>query len=213
MDPRQFDRLATALASSGSRRRLLRGAAGSVVAGVALRLGLTGADAASCTRAGKKCKKHKQCCSGFCLHDGTCGCAADADCNDHNGCTVEICGPTSHQCYHIPVTDNCVECSSDHQCAGGVCCHGRCCPSGATCGGQSAGAGVCCTTCGNGQQCCDQIQANEGSLTLELAACVGEGQFAGYLSFCCAGGGGGYQKDPDTGQVGAWCVQPQRVFP
>jgi hypothetical protein len=72
---------------------------------------------------------------------------------------------------------------------------------------------VCCATCGNGQQCCDEIHVDNGGLTLEPAACVGEGQFDGYLSFCCAGGNGEYTKDPNTGQIGAYCAQPQAVFP
>jgi hypothetical protein len=211
MDPRQFDRLATALAETGSRRRLLRGAAGSVVAGLALRLGLTGADAASCTRTGKKCKKHKECCSGFCLDDGTCGCAVEADCNDGNGCTLEICGPESHRCYHVEVAQTCAECHSDHQCAGGVCCHGRCCSAGSTCVGEVAGAGVCSVTCGNGLQCRDQIAVDRGTWTVDLGVCVGEGQFDGYPSFCCPGGNGRY--DEVNGQPEAHCVMPVGFFP
>ncbi len=214
MDPQNFDRFVTALATSGSRRRLLRGAAGSVFAGLAFRFGLSGADAASCTRTGKKCKKHKECCSGFCLDDGTCGCAADADCDDKNGCTVEICGPVSHQCFHVEVTVDCVECHSNHQCDSGACCHGRCCPSGSTCVGESAGVGVCSAICENGDVCRDQISVGPGgALNLEPGICVGGGQFEGYPSFCCPGGSGGYGRDPETGEIGWGCVMPQRVFP
>jgi hypothetical protein len=74
MDPQQFDHLTRAMARETSRRDALRLIGrGSVAAGLLVLLGSGSAAAAQpCVRGGKKCKQHRECCSGVCRPDGVC---------------------------------------------------------------------------------------------------------------------------------------------
>jgi hypothetical protein len=76
MDPQRFDALARACAVSGSRRAIVR-RLGALVGGGALLVAVPGVAAANhraghCTKLGKKCHKHKDCCGGLCGDEGVC---------------------------------------------------------------------------------------------------------------------------------------------
>ena len=210
MDGERFDRLTRALSDGMSRRRAVRAFAGSLVAVAvaAAKPGAAGAD--DCKRADKPCKKHSQCCSGLCVPEtGLCGCTAPADCDDRNGCTVDLCGPVSHQCFHLEFGSSCVQCRSSAHCPGrGACCGGRCCAPGATCSTNSLGLPVCCPTCENGQSCCDVISFDptgaSGGYEIDPGICVGGDACP---SFCCPGGQGGCGVAED-GSIFVVCSSP-----
>ena len=71
MDGQRFDALTKALTSATSRRRVLRGLAGSPIGGLGLAVARGGADAAICPSGkrsyGSFCTTNAQCQSGFCF--------------------------------------------------------------------------------------------------------------------------------------------------
>jgi hypothetical protein len=94
---RSFDELASALASGNiSRRRALKLMGAALVGGTLASLGIreAAADPPGCKRAGKRCKRDTQCCSGNCSSSGTCAAAC---------------------------VSNGVSCTSDSQCCSGNC--------------------------------------------------------------------------------------------
>lgn len=105
-----------------------------------------------------------ECAPGYKDCDGTCiptsDCCTHADCDDNDGCTVDICGPTSHKCLRIAISLTCESCTSGSTCSSGTCCGGRCCPEDSTCSVNQQGYEVCCPSCDLGS-CCDQISLYE----------------------------------------------------
>ncbi len=73
MENERFDRIAKALAGTGSRRSTLRAWAAAPLAAVLAGLGATGAAAATCKKPGRKCGKDKDCCNKRCKK-GKCRC-------------------------------------------------------------------------------------------------------------------------------------------
>jgi hypothetical protein len=215
MDANRFDQVAKSLATTTGRRNVIKVASAGIIAGVSSWLGSGSVDATRCVPYGRRCRRNTPCCSGACQEDGTCGCASNADCDDRSACTLDLCGPTSHQCFHYDLSSStapCQECRRDRQCGeGGTCCHGRCCRNGATCTVSEQGLPICCTTCENGASCCDQIAFEEGesgtTFIIHAEGCLGQGQYQGYPSFCCGGAPGGYVEDPD-GTIRSHCVSP-----
>jgi hypothetical protein len=170
MDGHRFDALAKTAAADGTRRAFLRG----LVAAVALALPgqrALGAppDGKGCKRDGINCKRDDQCCSGWCSpYSGECElagkdipvigeCVTNADCDDGDPCTYDVCGNLSGMCFHDPIP-SCQACTGSGSCPhGGSCCDGRCCPEGSECRPDPQGTGkdTCCNPCGEGW-CCDQ---------------------------------------------------------
>ncbi len=66
MDAARFDHLTKRLSGTGTRRRVLHGLLGAVLAAVHGRLHLDRAEAKDCTKVGKLCGTDADCCSGFC---------------------------------------------------------------------------------------------------------------------------------------------------
>lgn len=198
MDSTRFDALTRSLATAANRRVFVRSAFAAVAAGVGGAFGHASAVAAECKRGGKRCKKHKQCCSGMCVPDP----AAGAKSKDKDGtcCTPDpkrttcrgLCGPQINNCGQRvkcgkcctpdarevtcagvcgPQTNNCdvvVECG---KCGDEICLDQNECASGECCEGACCGEDIPSTAaCCNGA-CCDCFQNN---------APGGGGQF-----FCC----------------------------
>ena len=200
MDGHRFDDLAKTLAATSSRRQaaktLLAAAAGGALAllgrrdaGATRQAGCTGygrvcANGGCCTTRGATCfcypNGHCRClCPPGAPYDpaaNACRCTANADCDDRgNACTVDVCGPESRQCFHYPIP-GCTRCRTDGDCAGGICCHGRCCPAGNGCGVSVSGEPLCCPDCRD-HDCCDSIYREpDGTLHIDLARCYGSRQ-------------------------------------
>jgi len=176
-------------------------------------------------------------CSGLLGPDlaaGTCLCTSHAYCTDENGCTLDVCGPESGQCFHLPITGACIECEDDEQCPnGGACCEGRCCAAGATCQPGPGDVGICCITCEpGGAGCCDTVSVDEPGcfgpgcgvvqVVIDDATCFyGEGACAGCPAICPPIGNCWYEEVepghggvvcPGGGTCGAVCVAPIVVY-
>ena len=85
MDQDRFENLTRALATATTRRQALKTLAGGAAGGLLALLGMGEASAAGCQKTGKKCKAHKECCSGNCVNGVCCAglfqpCEHDADC-------------------------------------------------------------------------------------------------------------------------------------
>ncbi len=96
MDDERFDALTRALTSSTSRRRLLRGLAGGLLASLAAMVGAveTLASHTGCRHHGQPCRRKNQCCSHRCTGAGTCMCpAAKTPCG-----TTACCDPATQKC-------------------------------------------------------------------------------------------------------------------
>lgn len=180
MDGQRFDSLAKTVATVGSRRAFLRGIAG----GLALLMPGGRALAAPSgghgnKPAGDKCNQHFQCQTGYCdPATGTCGyCSTNADCDDGDPCTYDVCGSSSHHCFHDPIPD-CRACTGSGRCPhGGECCAGRCCPVGSVCGVNGFGVTTCCAACSGGTPCCDLTDSQEYLVNVCFEPC----------GFCCPG--------------------------
>jgi hypothetical protein len=110
IEPR-IDAIARALASGGSRRRLLAGIGGGAVAGlVAL-----SRPAPACQRVGTACDAGHPCCVGGICQDGRCACRADRVACSGSGRCIDTAADADH----------CGRCG--HACRDGkACCGGRC---------------------------------------------------------------------------------------
>ena len=114
MEGKRFDELSRAVAGMASRRGVLRGIVGGMIAGIAGGARLRSADAAQVKRkAGEICRKPSECESNLCVADATgrgrCGCAAGSTtCN--GGCCQTYCDP-QFGCFDdavdIPCFDQC----------------------------------------------------------------------------------------------------------
>ncbi len=108
MNQDRFDDLARTLASTTSRRTVLKTLAGSAAGGLLALLGVgdTAATPGGCKASGKKCKEHDQCCSGDCVN-GTCAACPSGS---------KLCNGSC-----IPQNDCCGGCGSGQTCENGVC--------------------------------------------------------------------------------------------
>jgi hypothetical protein len=104
---------------------------------------------------GSACAAGYKPCNGACIPVD--GCCTHADCDDGNGCTVDICGPTSHTCGHVGFGSDCLQCSSAGDCGGGPCCGGRCCSPTAVCTDNGQGYPVCEEHCSDTAVCIDHV--------------------------------------------------------
>jgi hypothetical protein len=152
-----------------------------------------------CTSDDQGCDNDSQCCSGYCNPTTEiCGqrtkCKSNADCDDGNPCTYDVCGSLTRRCYHDPIP-NCVPCSAG--CGDGSCCDGRCCPVGSICSFDEMGRETCCDPCGE-TECCDVYRED----ALYARNCV-EG-----CGFCCNGGNGECEIDANGTIVNYGCVLP-----
>ncbi len=89
---------------------------------------------------GVGCIAHDRCASGTCAATSPC-CAANADCDDQNACTIDVCKPAG-DCGHAPAPD------------GATCSDGSLCTSGDACSGGTC-AGAPAVTCNDGNGCTD----------------------------------------------------------
>ncbi|MDD5110448.1 MAG: phosphodiester glycosidase family protein, partial [Patescibacteria group bacterium] len=112
-----------------------------------------------------------------CRYD--CGCTIDADCNDANECTTDICNAGTGVCENTPV-------GNDASCTGGICCNGAC--SAPTC--------VSDTDCTDSQSCTADTCINPGTCS---ASCSNSWPGCGLTDTCCAPGCG--STDPDCPQA------------
>jgi hypothetical protein len=194
MDGYRFDLWTKALLALGSRRTALRLLTGGV-AGYAW-LGRA-EDAAACRKAGKKCKKSKQCCSKKCRRKrcrckplkGACpGVGAGHVCCPVPGASVGCslsengfkpqCGPNALQCLlaaNDPCSDDC-ECEADFECGGSP--TTRCCFR----------LGHACTAATESLCCSEQCGCTTpGSCTCRFANCLNPGQSCSLGTQCCDG--------------------------
>ena len=117
MDAQRFDDLTRALATTTSRRTVLKTLAGSAAGGLLALLGVREAAADdTCKPTGKKCRKAAQCCASTVAHatatctNRTCGFACDATYRLCNG----TCIPEAHCC-------TAADCTTGYVCENGAC--------------------------------------------------------------------------------------------
>jgi hypothetical protein len=152
MDHQRFDDLARALATSTSRRRVLRGLAGGVLASLgALAPAATLATHTGCRHHGKPCSRRGQCCSGRCTTAGVCRCPSS-----RKPCgTTACCDPATQHCCGgacVPLSDTC--CTIDADCDDGDACTDNTCNTTThTCASTNLPGGTQCTQ--NGGRVCD----------------------------------------------------------
>lgn len=177
MDNQRFDEISRSLATTGSRRGLLKGLAGGALAGALSLVGASDAAARKCRNDGKNCKSDTECCSLYCDPTSyTCAPAPPADTCDPACPTGAVCVDGACFC-PVPTsfcgTDGCVDLQTDDQhcgtcttvCAtGATCVAGICtCPTGQTeCNGacvdlntDEANCGSCGRICNSGETCSD----------------------------------------------------------
>lgn len=159
MDGHRFDEISRVLASL-SRRRMLRGLAGGVLAALPAGLGIEQA-AARCGRVGEGCRKRRDCCRGEVCRRRRCTCEAEedacggkccADCFLDSDPAKEFCCPAAKVCPTAEFGEIC--CYPDEACRGDVCCcdgcqgtvvcRGTCCPAYACCGDGCCAEGKVC---------------------------------------------------------------------
>lgn len=155
MDGARFDRVAKTVASSVSRRSLLKTLAGAATAALIGTANATGARAATKRAPGELCRKDGECASGFCgARDATgrqrCLCQSANDCGPGKACTSGTCTivcPAGSK----PCGNDCISltsCCTAGDCNGTTCQNGLC-----VCGSTTCGAGQVCDTsgvCSNG---------------------------------------------------------------
>jgi hypothetical protein len=210
VDGSRFDRIAREMATSRSRRSLLKGLTGSLAAAIAGTAGLRGADAAAgCKREGQVCRENPNCCSGLCGKDasGRRVCACPAGTTPCNGMCVNP--ATAFQ------TDkaNCGACGN--ACRGGqICVNGTCANKGCTSAGQcpqptgacqtatciSGACGI--TTAANGTPCNDGNLCTTGDVCTN-GVCGGTPVVCTALDQCHDAG----TCDPATGV----CTNPDKA--
>lgn len=194
MDHTNFDNLARLLASSQSRRhvlkRLLAGGAG----GAAIAFGLsqtterTGAQ--TCIDDGGLCQAGLYCCSGEnCDETGHCP-ASGGNCVPDNGtCTSgdDCCSGSCDDSGYCYTPDNtCIE-------DGGLCEAGRYCCSGANCDntGHCPDSGTGCVadngTCTSGDECCSGNCDDSGYCYTAENTCIEDGGLCEAGRYCCSG--------------------------
>jgi hypothetical protein len=189
MDGRRFDEISRSLANPRSRRGMVKGIAGGVLAGALSLVGAGDVTARKCRDAGKNCKSDTECCSRYC-DPNTYSCAAtppvatcDPACPPGASCLGGECFCPVQTTYCG--ADGCVDLLTDERhcgtcptvCAtGATCTAGACaCPSGqAACGGTCTqlGTDTNCRSCGHA--------CNAGSTCLAGGCCNSQ--------ICCSTG-------------------------
>ena len=166
MDGQRFDSITKAIVNASSRRQLIRGIAGSAVAGALALVGAgNSADARRCRVVGQNCRSNAECCERFCDTE-TFQCACPT------GTNLCVTNPPRQQCLAActggrvfdPETCEC-ECRLGAQpcpSPGGACCpisQGfRCCPEGCRpCLNNGQCRNAPCTPGGGGIQCCSGV--------------------------------------------------------
>lgn len=178
MDSTRFDALTRSLATAANRRAFLRTAFAALSAGVGGALGHVSvlADDDDCKRAGKRCKKHKQCCSGKCIPDPAAG--AKSTKKDGTCCTPDskrttcrgLCGTQINNCGQRVKCGKCCDPDADE-----VTCAGLCGPQTNNCD-VVVECGECCVpesrraTCGTD---CNVSKVNNCGDTIECGHCHG----------------------------------------
>lgn len=167
MDGRRFDAMTKTLTSATSRRRVLRGLAGTVLGGLGVAVGRTEAEAAVCPSGkrsfGSFCSSNDQCQTGFCFKpDGGNNRCLCRDINRQpcggpcSSCPQgNLCGNGCPESCANGVTNNC---GPDGRCAcvrnadGGSACIERICSFDSCSTGTDCGSGLCVNVPG----CCGQ---------------------------------------------------------
>lgn len=133
MDRSRFDALTRSLAQpTATRRTALRAGIGALIAAIGV-AGVSGsAEAATCRANGGICRKHGDCCEGFCgAADRTgrrrCGCTTDAECGVNTDCASYACVEGSCTEMLATGTEMCGDTCSQS------CCYGVCCEAGLLC--------------------------------------------------------------------------------
>jgi hypothetical protein len=174
MDGRSFDAWTRRLAGPRSRRAVVAAALGGVLGAV----GLGGPVAADgdddddqgedddCKRAGKRCKKDKQCCAGLVCDGGVCAPACTPTCAA-NRCGGDGCGGTC-------------ECAAGRTCLSNGTCALACSLTAECAAGCAGGVTIGCTTTVAGSFCTAELEPT--SCDLGDAGSCPPGQF-------CNGGG------------------------
>ena len=128
MSDEKLDELSKALATTTSRRQMLKVLAATAAGGVLTFVGAREAGAARCRRVGQPCRANFECCDFFCPPDtGRCSCRPGENlCSKTKRCVS--CDP---EATFDPETCQCVCPQGTTQC-GNECCSGdeECCPGG-----------------------------------------------------------------------------------
>ena len=185
MDPKRFDDLLRSLSARPSRRGLLTGLVGSLIAALPLALSGEDADAKRRRFQGRRRRRHHRPCLPNCA-GRTCG---------GNGCggSCGFCGPGS-VCRHGTCQPVCVPNCTGKTCGGdgcggscGFCGSDRVCLNGAcVCRVKDCGNGLCCPA--SAQQCCPGTTPTAQGFCAPL----------GYI--CCSVDQGGRSCPPDREQ-------------
>ncbi|MDQ3695349.1 MAG: hypothetical protein M3464_17225 [Chloroflexota bacterium] len=171
MDSQRFDRFTKTIANGASRRHLLRGVAGGVLAAAVAHFGggteaaAQVAAAARCFGNNKKCKRGTQCCSGICRkkkcrpapQQGTCTIRKDTckltggigfgpKCNGVQGCECIVTKTGAAFCREIGGAA-CTSCFSNQDCAVAFGPNAKCI-RGSTCGDPCGIGDFCAVPCG-----------------------------------------------------------------
>lgn len=161
MTGERFDELSRNLATEKTRRGFVKLAAATSGGGVLALIGVgraSAADPGRCRRAGGRCRRGSECCSGLCSANGTCVCPPPRVPNSQGRCVcpgnTTTCGQTDNAQCCDPATQECCESGFFSFCCPGSCCTGTlpglttCCPPDSTCcvptSGQFPGFPVCC---------------------------------------------------------------------
>jgi hypothetical protein len=128
MSDRKLDELSKALATTTSRRQMLKVLAATAVGGAVSLAGARGARAARCRKVGQLCRANFECCDFFCPpNTGRCACPPG-----ENLCTkTKRCIRCDPEATFDPDTCQCICPEGTTQC-GNECCSGgeECCPGG-----------------------------------------------------------------------------------
>jgi len=173
MDENRFDALVRSLATTASRRRVLRrgalGALGAAVAGFATR----DTASAACRGGGQPCRRDRQCCSGTCRRNRTCtaaGVGKPCDPGQPSDCRSGQCGCTARNTAGQLVNCTCRRatcspqgadpgCGETADCCDGFCLRSRgfCFPPQQQCIPEGASCEEAPTLCCPGLSCVDDV--------------------------------------------------------
>ncbi len=207
MDGQRFDSLARAMATATSRRDVLLGALaggfGALIGG-GRRAGAKPQKVAICHFTDDPAHPYEvisvaqpavQAHLGH--HDSLLSeveCCTNADCDDGDPCTYDVCGTMTRICYHDPIP-TCAPCGDG--CGGESCCGDHCCTEGSVCMINDLGQPSCCEPCGD-TFCCDSYTDQEFIARNCVDGC----------GFCCNGGNGYCEVDTDGNVVSVGCDLP-----
>ena len=141
VDGSRFDVIARSLATSGSRRGVVRRGAIAVLGAVVAGFGLRQPAGAACRGGGQTCRRNGQCCSGTCRANGTCkpaGVGQPCDAGQPSDCRSGVCGCTARNTAGKLVNCTCRRGTCPEAAETGCaetadCCEGRCLASRGVC--------------------------------------------------------------------------------